>query len=150
MSRAELGKVAVLVCSDDTVVEWEVDAGITVAQALESLGYPVKTPCGGMGHCCSCTTKVWRSGEASPTRVRACREVVLGGMRIYPAQPERVSVPVPPLPKTTFSRVRGLTAAARVFARANRSFASWIWRCHAGKAIGAGECSFTQCVARMP
>lgn len=32
MSRAELGKVAVLVCSDDTVVEREVDAGIPVAQ----------------------------------------------------------------------------------------------------------------------
>lgn len=107
MSQADLGKVAVLVCSGDTIVEREVDAGITVAQALESLGYPAKTPCGGMGHCCSCTTKVWRSGEASPTRVRACREIVLGKMRIYPVRSEKASIPVPPLPKAAVSRSKG-------------------------------------------
>ena len=99
MSSADHGKVAVFVCSGDDLAECEVDGGITVAKALESLGYSAKTPCGGMGHCCSCTTKVWRSGESSPTRVRACREIVQGGMRIYPVQAGKISIPVPPLPR---------------------------------------------------
>lgn len=107
MSSLDLGKVAVLMCSDEGVVEYEVDEGITVAQALGSLGYPVKTPCGGTGHCCSCATKIWRSGEASPTRIRACRETVLEGMRIYPARSKKVFISVPPSPGVTLSRANG-------------------------------------------
>lgn len=96
---ADARNVLIFVCADNDETKHEVTEGITVAKALGDLGYPVKTPCGGMGHCCSCTTKIWRFGEESSTRVRACREIVQENMCIYPAQENRRSWTIPPAPK---------------------------------------------------